>query len=162
MMKHALSLITVFVAAASTGGQDNTAATWTLSQEFGLAVYSRCIVKASVFQEKGAVELRCTENVRPPVDITARRELTEREIATLAKLADDGNLYNGGNTGCAGGSEGPWETLTVLCCRHRDFVVLVTQCNQSFQEDGARRSLLRQLKAWQRELTIAAQKKRPR
>jgi hypothetical protein len=41
-------------------------------------------------------------------------------------------------------------------------VVLVTQCNQSFQQDGARRSLLRQLKAWQRELTTAAQKKRPR
>ena len=141
--------------------QEDTASTWTLSQQFGRAIYSECELRAGVFQGNGSVELRCTPNVKPPIrDITARRKLTDGEVETLTKLGEASDLYGGGHYGLGpAGSEGPWETLTVRCCGRRAFVVIVTQGNGTFQSGSNRHRLLQQLYAWQGELKKSAEQR---
>jgi hypothetical protein len=53
-------------------------------------------------------------------------------------------------------SDGPLETLTVVCCGESQIVILVTRSNQSFQQ-GPRRELLALLHKWREELTATAE-----
>jgi len=117
-IRHGLLIALVVSTVRLAVAQEDTASTWTLSQQFGRAIYSECELRAGVFQGNGSVELRCTPNVKPPIrDITARRKLTDGEVETLTKLGEASDLYGGGHYGLGPtGSEGPWETLTVRCC----------------------------------------------
>lgn len=156
----ALVVSTVRLAVA----QEDTASTWTLSQQFGRSTYRECELRAGVFQGNGSVELRCTPNVKMPrTDITARRKLTTDEVDALTKLSQASDLYGGGHAGAGPtGSEGPWETLTVRCCGRREFVVIVTQGNGTFQSGSNRHRLLQELYAWQDELKKSAEQRAQR
>ena len=141
-----------------------------LTQEFGRAQFSRCVVKVVYYRPpmlNGSehLELRCSPNVRPWVDdlVTSRR-LTAEEVERFAKLAVASDLYSGGHTGkpSASGSEGPWERLEVgRCCGREESVILITTGNPTFST-GARRELLNVLHDWQKPLmtNVRNQKRR--
>jgi hypothetical protein len=111
--------------------------------------------------EYGSSYLTCTPNVVPPErDIAASRKLSQEDIKTLRALIEGSDLYGGGHTGFGErGSEGPHETLTVMCCGRQDLIVLVTRGNQTF-ESGTRRELLDLLYKWQGELRQEAERER--
>jgi hypothetical protein len=165
LIRHGLLLALVVSTVRLAVAQEDTASTWTLSQQFGRSTYRKCELQAGVFQGNGSVELRCTPNVKMPrTDITARRKLTTGEVDALTKLSQASDLYDGGHGGFGPptGSEGPWETLTVRCCARREFVVIVTQGNGTLQSGSNRHRLLQQLYAWQDELKKSAKQRAQR
>jgi hypothetical protein len=116
----------LLAAAHPTGQQaDDAAARWrnqflqggelTLTQDYGRAMYARCVLTAVYFQPPlpgtDRLELRCTPNVRPLIDdVFATRMLSADEVSAIAKVAGASDLYSGGhagNFGAAPGSEGP-------------------------------------------------------
>jgi hypothetical protein len=153
-----LLLAGVLASAAPANGQ-----TWggilTLTEEFGRALFSRCVF--TVFYNRpplsgsDRLELHCTPNIRPRLDdVVATRRLTAEEVETVATLALASELYSGGHTGysAAAGSEGPFERLEVgRCCGREDQVILITTGNATFST-GARGKLLSLLHEWRRPL----------
>ena len=130
----------------------------TLIQEFGRARYTRC--RLTVFYNQppmprtDRVELSCTPLPYPRVDDVVRsRDLSIKEVALVAKLAEASDLYSGGHVGAwRTGSEGPWERLEVSrCCGSGNSVVLITDGNPTFTT-GTRRDLLALLAMWRAEL----------
>jgi hypothetical protein len=132
-----------------------------LTQEFGRALFSRCVLRVFYYRPPllngtDRLELHCSPNVLPRInDVVATRRLTAEEVEAIAKLAVASDLYSGGHTGnfgASGGSEGPWERLEVgHCCRREDQVVLITTGNPTFSM-GARRELLNLLHDWLKPL----------
>jgi hypothetical protein len=161
----------LLAAAHPTGQQaDDAAARWrnqflqggelTLTQDYGRAMYARCVLTAVYFQPPlpgtDRLELRCTPNVRPLIDdVFATRMLSADEVSAIAKVAGASDLYSGGhagNFGAAPGSEGPFERLEVgHCCGNGDRVVLIVTGNPTFAK-GNRRALLDLLAKWREPL----------
>jgi hypothetical protein len=132
----------------------------TLSEEFGRALFSRCVFTVFYYRPPllngtDRLELNCTPNIRPRLDdVVATRRLTAEEVETVATLAVASDLYSGGHTGfsAAAGSEGPFERLEVgRCCGREDQVILITTGNPTFST-GERAKLLNLLHEWRRPL----------
>ena len=132
---------------------------FSLTQDYGRAIYSRCVFTAVYFQPPlpgtDRLELRCTPNIRPAVDdVFATRMLSAEETNAIAKVAGAADLYSGGHAGNFGfgGTEGPYERLEVgHCCGNGDRVVLIVTGNPTFAA-GTRRALLALLEKWRAPL----------
>jgi hypothetical protein len=129
-----------------------------LVQEFGRALYSRCVLTVVYMQppmpRTDRVQLGCTPLPHPRVDdVVTGRELSTEEVALVAKLARASDLYSGGHVGTQGfGGDGPRERLEVQrCCGSDNSVVLITDGNPTFTT-GSRRDLLTLLAKWRAEL----------
>ncbi len=132
---------------------------WTLETQWGRSGYRECVLNVWTFQGKGQAQLRCTPNVPSPKDIAASRELSEEEINTIRKLAEDSDLYGGGHIGANLTGQDLWyETLTVGCCGRDTNVVLITSFNDTFGAGGSppRREFLQLLHRWREELRKVA------
>lgn len=129
-----------------------------LVQEFGRALYSRCVLtvvyKQPPMPGTDRIQLGCTPLPHPRVDdVVTSRELSTEEVALVAKLARASDLYSGGHVGTqAIGGDGPRERLEVHgCCGSANSVVLITDGNPTFAT-GSRRELLALLAKWRAEL----------
>jgi hypothetical protein len=117
-----------------------------LNSEGGLSPYRRCSVEVNLIETRGVTELSCDVHIAggaaPP--LTARLELSTEEIARMRSLFSAAELYDGRHIGCvARGEDIPW--LTLLAMSPRGDVVLLPECNRSFQDDPARRDLLKMM-----------------
>lgn len=167
-----VSVVALMVGALSTvsnlsvfaQGYDTTASL-VLDTYWGRAMFRQCSFRVSTFpsfKNDGRAQLTCQWNASPHrPDLTATRTLTFDEAAQIRELAGQADLYGGGHVGASTtASDGYYETLSVVCCKRGQNVVLVTSYNPTFTAAGSpRKRLLDLLHRWQNSLQETKLKK---
>ena len=122
-----------------------------LRQEFGNAPMRYCTLDVGIYQASRVVALWCLH--QNGVVTRATRDLRAEESEQILKFARGADLFQGGHSGedfTTG--DGTLETLKVRAAETGRAVVLITSYNATFEDNAARRELLRLLKAFEGEL----------
>jgi hypothetical protein len=122
-----------------------------LRQEFGYAPMRYCTLEVAIYQPS-RVALECLH--QNGVVTRAGRDLRAEESEQIFKFASGADLFQGGHSGeDLTPGDGTLETLKVRAAETARAVVLITSHNATFEDNAARRELLRLLKAFEDELS---------
>ena len=123
-----------------------------LTQEFGYAPMRYCTLEVAIYQPVPRVALECLH--QNGVVTRAGRDLRAEESEQIFKFASGADLFQGGHSGeDLTPGDGTLETLKVRAGETGRAVVLITSYNATFEDNAARRELLRLLKAFEDELS---------
>ena len=123
-----------------------------LTQEFGYAPMRYCTLEVAIYQPFPRVALECLH--QNGVVTRAGRDLRAEESEQMFKFASGADLFQGGHSGeDLTPGDGTLETLKVRAGETGRAVVLITSYNATFEDNAARRELLRLLKAFEDELS---------
>ena len=123
-----------------------------LTQEFGYAPMRCCTLEVAIYKPFPRVALECLH--QNGVVTRAGRDLRAEESEQIFKFASGADLFQGGHSGeDLTPGDGTLETLKARAGETGRAVVLITSYNATFEDNAARRELLRLLKAFEDELS---------
>ena len=143
-------------ATATLNVQEPKEAAFSLTRQYGRALYRECRTDVTIVGGQGRAGLHCTLNREPPQSLATERALVAEELTAFGDLVARSELCGGGHIGKdTRAGDGFLETLMTECAGG-SVAVLVTSGNPTFATEGARRQLLERIRSLEDELRKSA------